>query len=247
MGKLVERSAMVKSRRSSRPTERFEVEIVEMVLGRDPPFRLGRGGARRDLEGRVIVRHVDAENTVRFQQFPGFYEKRGRVRHVLQNIVQLDGIEASEARRRLRIEEAFGHFQAQRTGMRGRLPRGLDAQRFPAAGLGRPEEEAGAGADIEQAPAVGRQKPLESLQAIVLRELRPVLIFAGMRQEGRLFVAIIGFAVGRLERARIGSGTTWRNPHIAQSMTSKPLTFEMRKPSCDCQAITVSAAAIPIS
>ena len=50
----------------------------------------------------------------------------------------------------------------------------------------------------------------------------------------------------RSRRAGSGSGTTWRKPHITQSMMSWPFARAMRGPSCDCHAIMVSAAAMLI-
>ena len=65
------------------------------------------------------------------------------------------------------------------------------------------QKEAGTAADIEKTAAIGRQQGFENLQPIGLRQLRPGLVFAGMRQKSGLLAGVIILAIGALE---VGGG-----------------------------------------
>ncbi|MNC92217.1 hypothetical protein D3C83_86030 [compost metagenome] len=83
---------------------------------------------------------------------------------------------------------------------------------LPAAGDGGFQEKAGAAADIQQAAAVGRQELFETRQPVILRQLEPGLVFAGMGDEVGLFLGIVIFAVFALQAGRIGQ---WQ--HMAET------------------------------
>ena len=86
----------------------------------------------------------------------------------------------------------------------------------PAAILGGLQEKARPRADVEQLPAPRPQNALEGFQPVGLCQNGPVLILAGMGQEGRLLFGVVVFAVFALQRGRIGQrngvaeSRTWR-------------------------------------
>ena len=78
---------------------------------------------------------------------------------MLQHIAQIDHVKPAQRRRADVVEKTFGDGRAQRTRMRCRLARRLDAMRQPAAPERGLQEEAGATTQIQQAAAIGQADP----------------------------------------------------------------------------------------
>ncbi len=131
---------------------------------------------------------------------------------MLQHIVQVHDVETGKSGGGPGVEKIFHNVKAKLAGMLGGLTRGLQALHVPAALFRGFQEKPGTASDVEETPPITRQEALEAFEPIAARERGPILVFAGMGKEHRLFFGVIGVAVGVLQLGGIGK----RN-HVAEA------------------------------
>ena len=103
MGKLVVRSATLKPSRVSKRRQRIEIEIIQMMRRRHPPVirrrrRRGPRSARAKNHWARRRRCTPPGSSKSARQL----QNCGRIGHMLQHIVEVDGVEAAQRWRGLR-------------------------------------------------------------------------------------------------------------------------------------------------
>ena len=123
---------------------------------------------------------------------------------MLQHLPQVDHVEAAQAGGHIGVQEAFHYLQAQGAGMLGRLARWFHAQGGPAAAPAMGQEEARPGADVQDPPALRRQKTLEGFKKLTVAEVPPIQILAVALQVEGLLHGIVVLAVDLVQLRRGG-------------------------------------------